>query len=179
MLLNKIPVLDKGFVAVVSSSNTYASLKNLSEEFFDGESADSLKELGTLTLVIKCPLFVQLNLSKYNLKVINTYQLSSELEAYIPNAAEVSASDLKTSEDIADDLSRTTAALLINPRAYEADGADRFISQIITPLNVYTTLIVHGAYTDWCAFSQAQANIPMPIKMYHEAVKQIIDSEWK
>lgn len=179
MLLSKIPVLDKGYVALVDSCNTTQKMRDLGQEYFGGEHSFSLlEEIGTLTLVIKCPLFVQLNISKFNLKVINTVSYS-DLEAYIPNATEILASDRQTCEAIADDLSRTTEALMINPKAYQADGADRFLSQIITPINVYTTIIVHGSYKDWCSFAYEQQFVPKPIKAYHAAIRQIIDAEWK
>lgn len=179
MLLSKIPVLDKGYVALIDSSNTTQRLRDLGQEFFGGDYSFSLLEdIGTLTLAVKCPLFVQLNMSKFNLKIINTSS-SSDLEAYIPNATEILASDRQTCESIADDISRTTEALMINPKAYQADGADRFLSQIITPINIYTTIIVHGSYKDWCSFAYEQNSVPKPIKAYHAAIRQVIDAEWK
>jgi len=177
MLLNKIPVLDKGFVALIDSCNTTAKLRDMGQEFFNGNYPVSLEELGYLTVVMKCPLFVQLNLSKFNLKVINANNGSPE--GYIPNPGEIGANERSTCEIISDDIARTTDALLINPKAYQADGADRFVSQVLTPMNIYTTLIVHGQYKEWCAFAYQQAFVPVPIKAYTIALQQIIDAEWK
>jgi hypothetical protein len=177
MLLNKVPVLDKGYVALVDCSNTTRKLRDIGQEFFDnGEYPTSLEELGTLTLVIKCPLFVQLNISKFNLKIINVPD--KEQHAYSPSVGEIGSPDRTTNEEIAADISRTTSALLINPKAYQADGCDRFVSQIITPINVYTTIIVHGSYNEWCKFACQQGFTPGPIKAYHQAIEQIITSEW-
>lgn len=177
MLLNQIPVLDKGYVALIDSCNTTSKLRDMGAEFFGGEYPVVLEELGSMTLIMKCPLFVQLNLSKFNLRVINVP--SKDTDAYLPNAAQVSANDTELSSIISDDLARTTDALLINPRSYQADGADRFISQILTPINVYTTLIVKGDYREWCAFAYNQAKVPGPILAYTKAVQQIIEAEWK
>lgn len=179
MLLSKIPVLDKGYVALISSSNTTKTLREIDQEFFAGTYPTSLEELGTLTVTMKCPLFVQLNLSKFNLRIINaTGSSDSEIEAYYPNASEIGSKERSVSEDIADDISRTTAALLINPKAYQADGANKFISQLITPINTYTTIIVHGSYKEWCAYAYQQGIIPSPVKAYTIALQQIIDAEW-
>lgn len=176
MLLNKIPVLDKGFVALIDSCNTTSKLRDVGTEFFGGEYPIALEDLGSMTVAIKCPLFFQLFLSKFNLKVINAKD--SVLDAYIPNAGEVGASTVTDSEVIVDDLTRTTDALLINPKAYQADGCDRFISQIITPLNIYTTLIVQGTYKEWCSIAFTE-KAPAPIKAYMVAIQQILECEWK
>jgi hypothetical protein len=179
MLLNRLPILDKGFVALIDSCNPTPKLREIDAEFFNSKGPGVLLDLGSMTIVMKCPLFVQLNLSKFNFKVITTYETTSQsVDAYLPNAGEIGSPERSTNESISDDISRTTAALLINPLAYKADGADRFISQIITPLNVYTTLLVQGSYDEWCKFC-SQTKVPAPISAYIEAIKQIKEGEWK
>jgi hypothetical protein len=177
MLLSKIPVLDKGYVALIDSCNTTQKLRDIGTEFYGGEYPTSLEELGSLTVAIKCPLFVQLALSKYNLKVIDA-NFSREIEAFLPNAGETGAPERLDAEAIADDISRTTNALLINPKAYQADGCDRFISQVTTPISVYTTLIIKGSYSEWCKFAY-ESKLPGPIRAYAYAIAQIIEAEWK
>jgi hypothetical protein len=178
MLLNKIPVLDKGFVALIDSSNTTKKLREIGKEFFnDATYPAALEKFGTLTLVIKCPLFVQLSLSKYSLSLISADQ-SRNIEAYKPAPHEILSKSREINEAISDDISRTTEALLINPKAYMADGADKFVSQIITPISAYTTVIAHGAYKDWCEYAY-NSKLPSIISVYADAVKQIIESEWK
>ena len=177
MLLSKIPVLDKGYVALIDSCNTTAKLREMGQEFFGGEYPTSLEELGSMTVVMKCPLFVQLALTKYNLKVVNVNNTGT-LEAYIPNAGEIRARERLDAEAIADDISRTTDALLINPKAYQADGCDRFISQLTTPINTYTKIIVSGSYSEWCKLAY-ESKLPGPIKAFSNAIAQIIEAEWK
>lgn len=178
MLLNKIPVLDKGYVALIDSCNTTSKLRDIGTEFFGGEYPTSLENLGSMTVAVKCPLFVQLFLSKFNLKVINAEQ-SGPLHAYIPNPGEVGSPERSSNEAISDDIARTTDALLINPKAYQADGCDRFISQLVTPVNIYTTVIVQGSYKEWCEIAYQQAFLPEPIKQYTIVLQQIIEAEWK
>lgn len=177
MLLNKISCLDKGYVALIDSCNTTSKLREIGKEFYGGEYPTSLESLGHLTIAIKCPLFVQLALSKYDFKVIDANN-SSTLEAYIPNAGEIGTKERLDNEAIVDDISRTTDALLINHKAYQADGADRFVSQLTTPINVYTTLIVSGSYDEWCKLA-FQEKLPRAITTYTIAIAQIIEAEWK
>lgn len=177
-MINKIPCLDKGYVSLISSMNSSDKLKKIALELMRTSDISNLLELSHLTLVIKCPLFIQLNISKHNLRIINVPTFESEVEAYVPNIGEIGSRDRETNGLIADDIKRTTDALLINPKAYQADGCDRFISQLLTPINVYTTIIVCGQYKDFDKFC-SQGNVPSPIKSYISAVRSILDMEWK
>ena len=178
MLLNKIPVLDKGYVALIDSCNTTSKLRDMGAEFYGGEYPVALEQLGSMTVAMKCPLFMLMHLAKFDLKVIDANGNSGQLEAYTPNGSEVGAPDRLDSDAIADDISRTTDALLINPKSYQADGADRFVSQLTTPINVYTTLIISGSYSEWCKLAW-QERLPGPIKAFTTAIGQIIEAEWK
>lgn len=177
MLLNKIPCLDKGYVAYISSSNNSDKLKELSLEFLRSTDWSSLKTMANLTIAMRCPLFVQLNLSKFHFTIVTAAAIG-EPESYRPNAGEIGGSDRATNELIADDIARTSEALHINPKAYQADGCDRFVSQILTPISTYTTLIVHGSLDKWQEFVR-QTNVPAPLSSYINSVKQIIDMEWR
>ncbi len=176
MLLNKIPCLDKGFVALIDSSNDSSKLDDMRDEFFSGFDTPALYDLGTMTLVVRCPLFVQLNLSKFNFTIISTF--AKDTEAYEPNSGEIGSTDTETNRLISDDMKRTTDALLINPKAYQADGCDKFMAQILSPISIYTTLIVHGSYNEWRRYCQ-QNNLPAPIESYRTAIEQIKIAEWK
>lgn len=179
MLLNKIPCLDNGYVALIDSHMTTQKLRDVGQEFYGGTYPTALENLGTLTIAMKCPLFVQLNLSKFDLRIIDANNSNQDVEAYKPNETEVGCKSLEDSRVIADDISRTTDALIINPKAYQADGCNIFISHTITPISVYTTLIVSGYYNEWCKFACQQTKLPTPIRAYTKAVGQILESEWK
>lgn len=176
MLLNRIPVLDKGYVALLDSCMATSKLREIGAEVYGGEYPVIIEELGSMTILIKCPLFVQLALSKFNFRIIDANN-STTLEAYTPNAGEIGAPERLDAEAIADDISRTTDALLINPKAYQADGCDRFVSQLTTPISTYTQLIVSGSYSEWCKFSYQQ-KLPGAIAAYTRSIAQIIEAEW-
>lgn len=177
MLLNNINILDRGRVALISSSNMGTRLKELANEFFRSSLHDSFPDIAHATLYLKCPLFVQLYLSKFNISIVPIPQLDKEPEAYLPDFTDVAAPDRQDSEVIADDISRTTAALLINPKAYQADGCDRFTSQLITPINVYTELVVSGSLRELIKIC-GNEDKPNAIKLYCNAIKDILVAEW-
>jgi len=173
VLLNKIPCLDKGYVALIDSMNGTHHFQNLRDQF-KGVSIDNLEKLTSATLIIRCPVWFQLRLSLSSLTMVGAPNIP--MEAYLPNAGEIGSSDRTVNEAIADDIERTTAALLINPKAYKADGANNFIAQVMTPMNVYTTLLVSGTLSQWRELVRHPA--PAPMEAYLTAIKQIIDVEW-
>ena len=175
-MLNKIPCLDKGFVAYVDSILPTRIARELEAELFVRQEFSTLRNLASLTLAIKSPIFVEKVIRQMRFDAVSVPQ-SGELEAYLPNPGEIGAPELETSRAIADDIARTTAALLINPKAYQQDGCDRFISQLITPINVYTTIIVTGSYSEWSKFVE-MPGLPESVKHYQRAVKQVLDAEW-
>lgn len=177
MLLNKIPVLDDGYVALLSSALSHQTYKDVVDEFFGAKDKITLRKACFAVLAFKAPIFVQLHLAQHGLTLISTAS-TSDSSAYKPNPGEIGCPDHATSKDIADDISSTTAALLINPSAYRADGADTFISQLIMPISTYATFIVSGNLDTWQRFYQSKA-VPAPIKAYCLAVEQIIKGEWK
>jgi hypothetical protein len=179
VLLNKIPCLDKGFVATYDTSCNSVKLNELAVEFYKRLDGKFLAENSTLTVMMKCPLFIQLNLSQFNLRVTNLPNIGSDqLESYYPNVGEIGSSDLRVCQDISDDMQRTSIALLMNHKAYQVDGCNRFMSQILTPINTYTTILVHGMYNDWNRFV-SQNNVPTPIAAYTLAVDQLLKAEWR
>jgi len=177
MLLSKIYCLDLGFVAAISSHNDCQKLVDIANELMNPIQADKkMFSLASLTMLIKCPLFIQLHLSQFGFMILNTKN-PDELEAYVPNETEICSPDLETSRLISDDMKRTTSALFINPKAYQADGCDKFISQVMTPINTYTTIVVHGSYHQWQRLV-SQQGLPHPLEAYRSAVNQIILTEW-
>jgi len=176
MLINRIPCLDKGYVAFLDSSGACDKLKDVALEFFKKTDGKFLTNLSTLTLVMRCPLFVQLNLSTHDLTIVTVPP--EAVEAYCPNVGEIGSPNHDTNKIISENIAATTDALLINPRAYQQDGCDRFVSQVLTPISTYTTLIVHGSYNEWRKFCY-QSNLPDAMKGYTGAVQQIMTMQWR
>jgi len=179
ILFNRIPVLDKGFIALLYSNNNSAQQRELTNTFTITCSPQQLQQLSNMTLVMKCPLFVRAYLAQFGLVTLPVTEKGSGsvLETYIPNMCEVGSPDTETNKLIADDISRTAEALLINPAAYRADGCDNFISHLILPISMYDTIIAHGMYNQWRMFL-SNTDLPSPLRAYRDAVEQILRVEW-
>lgn len=177
MLLNKLPCLDKGYVAYLDSSLGSELARNISIEFLKTTDCSSLLDSATLTLLIKCPLFVQLNISLYDLK-IKSFPPKDGVEAYVPNVGDIASNDHGAAVLMSKSMEETTAALLMNPKAYQVDGCNRFVSQVLMPISTYTTLMVHGPYNEWKRFCD-QNNAPAVLSSYIAAIQQVIKMEWK
>lgn len=174
--LNKIAVLDKGYVSLVASTFPAKEARALYDEYFKGQTPKGMAQYCTAAFAIKMPLFVQLNLTKFNLKMLDT--VVDTVEAFVPNETEIGSKDLESNRLISDDIQRTTDALLINPHAYIKDGCNNFTAQVIMPISIYNTVIVTGSLSDWYKFCN-QSSVPNEIKAYMIAVKNLIKAEWE
>ena len=174
MKLNKIPVLDKGYVAFVSSSLDRSAFLDIKGRYFRGKVDGRLLNACNLHLEIKCPLFVQLSISD---SLLVTAMPSSRAEAYIPTVNEVAAASLESSELIANDIEQTTEALLLNPKAYKMDGCDEFVSQILCPISVYNTVFVSGSLAQWIEYAN-RVNLPGPIESYRKVIEEVVLGEY-
>ena len=176
MLLNKINCLDKGYVALLDSMNSTSNMEAIQTLFpARSFSEDERESLGKITLIIKCPIFVERYLFRY-LDIVVAQPTPKE--AFIPDETDIRSGSNEMDIAIADDIKRTTEALLINPTAYQQDGCDRFTSQLLTPISTYTTIIATATTKDLKEL-MTQKGLPRYIKVYQEAISDIAKAEWK
>jgi hypothetical protein len=174
MLLNQVPVLDKGFVSLVSTANKGNVIKEL-EDAFVRKSCPALIEMATATLIVKCPLFVQLNLAKFNFCSVNLPV--DEVELFLPTEETIDAKTTEDNVEFKEYIHRTSEALIQATKGLIEDGCNRFAAQTITPISTYTTSIVHGKLRNWLKFVK-QEDLPKPIELYRGVVEQILTTEW-
>lgn len=175
--LNKIDVLDIGYVALVSVSNNGKTLKGLYDDYFRTKINRELWALASMTLLVKCPLFKQLHLSKHNLRIIQMPG-KEELETYIPDMSEIGTGSAKDDKSMSDYLKQTLESMLIAPKALQEDKCDKFISQVITPISVYNEIIVHGTLADWLKYIKQQ-RLPKQLESYRAVIEGIMAAEWQ
>jgi hypothetical protein len=96
----------------------------------------------------------------------------------VPTVSEVKAKTLEISKEIADDIKATSEALMINPKAYQHDGCDRFISQVNSPLALYNTLIASGNFNNWLKLIKYHT-FPQLIEEYRLAIENQILAEYQ
>jgi glutaredoxin 2 len=175
-MLNEIPVLDKGHVAMHSCSPTGQELFLLSKEFFRGQKDAKLFDVAQLHIKVKCPLFVQMTFPEFGLRYI-IQRGTGKPEAFVPTVNQVNAMSLEASEAIQEDIQRTTEALLLNPKSYQTEHCDLFVSQVISPISVYNTLMVYGSLEQWNNYV-SQVGLPAPIEAYRKAIDNIVMAEY-
>jgi hypothetical protein len=176
MLLSKTNVLDKGFVAPLEFTGNGRMLQELQDTYFKTKTHLGLLKLSTASLVIKCPLFVQLNLSKYGLDIITTP--SDDIEAYIPDLSMVSGDSLEDRKRMVQYMNATTEALLLNQKGMKMDGGDEFTAQLLTPITVYNELVVNGKLQTWLAYL-SQKGLPKEAELYRKTIEDILKTERK
>jgi hypothetical protein len=135
-----------------------------------------LLNISTATLVIKCPLFVQLNLSQYGFDIISTP--SDSVEAYTPDLSMVDGESLEDRNRVVEYINGTTEALLLNSKGMTMDGVDEFTTQLLMPITVYNELIVHGSLADWLVYLK-QNKLPKELEAYRCQIKEVLKIEWK
>lgn len=175
MLLNKLPVLDKGFVALYTCSNNGKQLQALQDEYFKANINPRLLNIATATLIIRAPLFFRLLLSQTDLCIVSS--VSDTLEAYIPNESDISAGTVEDSKNIKEYIQQTTDALLLNTKGLPKDGCDHFVAQVLTPISTYNEMIVHGSLHNWIKFLSIP-KLPKLLKIYQQKIDDVLRTEW-
>ena len=176
-MLSTINVLDKGFVSLLSASNNGKTLKTIEDEYFGTKINKDLLNIANATFIIKMPLFVQTFLSQFNLD-ITVLPVKEEPEAYIPDESEIHTGKNDDDREVVTHIKETTEALFLSSKGYQQDNCDKFMSQVITPISVYTKVIVHGDIMSWLKFLKRK-KLPHPIEVYRKAVEDLLKIEWK
>lgn len=172
-MLNKISVLDKGYVAMLPNVLSLNQIRQLVQKGYD---IDKIANSIHIHMEIKCPLFVKIMLPEFGITTITRKHIKTEL--FVPTISEVTANTLDISKEIADDIKATSEALMINPKAYQHDGCDRFVSQVNSPLALYNTLIANGNFNNWLRLIK-HSTFPKLIEEYRKAIEDQILAEYQ
>ena len=179
MQLNKIPVLDKGFVAGISFSMSSKTLSTVQSFYFKSNFAPQLYKFANATLILKCPLFINMFLSRYDFKTLTLNANSDDglVETYVPNESEIGATDVVTSQNIKESIEQAAEALKLSSEGFVMDGCDNFIAQVNLPISVYNEIMVSGSLESWLRLTK-QKNLPKPIESYRQVIEDILRAQW-
>lgn len=172
--VGSVAVLDKGWVNVISTSMEGNKLLEFSRKYDVGLS-DMILDMPRVHLEIKCPLFVQLNMSKFDFKT--NIKRSKNMEAFVPTVDQIKAKDHETSLYILENIEKTTEALLMNPKTFSYSGCDTFMAQIICPISMYNQIMVSGSLRQWMYFAN-QKYLPSTIEPYRQVIEDLLVSYW-
>jgi hypothetical protein len=160
----------------LESTGSSKTLQSIQDEYFGARVNIDLINLSSFTFIIKCPLFIQLNLSKYGFDILPIN--NQEIEAYIPDVSMIKAETLEDKENVAQYIKATTEALILNHKGLPMDGVDEFTAQLLTPINTYNSIIIKGCLKKWIKFLQ-QKKMPREIQMYQDTITQVIKADVK
>lgn len=176
-LLNQMPVLDDGSVAIYNASLSQNDILDLRRDMMRGYSNDHILRFCSIMMLIRCPLFVQLYISTNLLNHTMISKKNAALTAWKPDVSYIKAPSLEMSQEIASDIENTINALLMNPTAYNMDGCDNFVSQVTTPISVYNDLMVQASLLDWIRFCD-KSGLPSPIEQYRTTIVAFLKAEY-
>lgn len=174
--LNKIPVLDKGYVQLSSFAPSFLEVESMRSEFFRGALAPQLIETIHVFLRLKCPYFILIPLLTSGMRAISVPGLASD--AFIPHVNDIMSSSLGSSQEIRDSMSLTIDSLMLNQKAYVKEGCNAFVASLTTPVSAYWEGIIFGQLKDWIRFGNASGLHPL-IKEYQRSVIDCISVEYK
>ena len=172
--MSNIPILNKGYVRLISSSIDNKELLNICGRVYRGKQAASLLDIPYLHIELKIPLMGVLALASHNIKITQVPDKIAEF--YIPSIGDIGGKDSDTAHQIINSIKTTTEALALNAKAYQMDGCPTMISQSIVPVGIYTTLIAHASLKDWINFTTE--DYPSPISEISNTILNILESNW-
>lgn len=167
-----IRVLDKGHVILRQPDFSKSDIRALRKNGYDTKR---LQKHIYVSLIVKAPMFVKMMFPEFGLITLTNNK--SKLEVFEPTMSDVKAETPTIGQEIADDIKATSQALLINPKAYRADGCERSVSQINTPIALYNSFIVSGFLSNWNELISHNSFQPL-IEDYREAIHSLIIAEY-
>jgi len=176
MLLNQLNVDDKGFVAMIDSYGGSKVLQNIQDTYFSSKINMKLLDFSGAILMIKCPLFVQLNICQFGFNMMPLP--SKEVEVYIPDISQISGQTLEDREEIFSYIQATSEALILNQKGLSMDGADAVTSQLLMPISTYNEIIVSGSLKQWFNYLN-QTELPNQINNYQKQIENCMSVVWK
>jgi hypothetical protein len=177
VLLSKINVLDHGYVGLLSTGCTGKTIKAIEDLYFKAAINREFWKMANATFIMKVPLFVQVFLSQFDLKLTPLHH-QEEPVAYVPDESEINSGTNDDDREIVKHMKDTVDSLFITSKAYQQDKCDKFLSHIVTPISVYNEIVVHGDLRSWLELLRRK-KLPKPIEAYRSAIEELLKVEWK
>jgi hypothetical protein len=172
--LGSTPVLDNGWVRLVSMSPSGKELKIFTEQYRKSGVDTATLDLTNIIFEIKLPLLILVSMGrlKYTLHPVETLR-----HAWIPNVADLGCKNLETAQDIHESISMTIEAQISNIDMYTKDGCNSWVAKQTMPISSYATVMMYGNLLEWAEFCKKQG-APTAIKAYQDIIAGIISSEY-
>jgi hypothetical protein len=174
--MSKIPVLDGGYVRLISCSPPFEEYRKILASHFRNNLTWSILDISSITLEIKCPYFILIPLVSSGMKAV-AYPRQPD-EAFTPSIDYIKSGSLENDKDISESMKMTIDSLMLNKRAYMHDGCDPFISSITTPVSCFWEGIIYAKTVDWVRFISSK-NLHTVVNLYQKSIENAISTEYK
>lgn len=174
--LNRIPVLDHGYVRPVGFCPSSSDLDKLRSSHFRNTYPASILDMTSVVLEIRCPYFILIPLVSAGVRASSS--MSSAEIAYSPTVDRINSGKLESDREISESMKMTIESLMINQKAYVHDGCNHFVAALTTPVAAYWEGVLQGSLPTWIRFYGAKGLHPL-VGEYQRTISQIISSEYK
>lgn len=174
--LNRLPVLDHGYVSLISCSPTYSEHKSIMSSLFRNRLSMQSVDMVYVHLHIKCPYFILIPMVSSGIRCVSSANQAGD--AFCPTIEYVSSGSSSNDRDISESMKMTIESLMINQKAYIHDGCNAFIASVTTPVAAYWEGVMYASLTEWCRFILAK-DLHSVVKQYQKTIHDSISTEYK
>ena len=164
-----IPVLDKGYVALLDTS---LSMKRIRSLLSQSVSANMLLPHVVLTFKIKCPILVRLRFSEYGIATTSIPMSAKQMETYKPTLIDVESPDLEQSVKISQEIEKINDFLMSRIK-----NTSDPLELINAPISLYNIIVASAPLEVWRKFT---VNIEPHtlIQPYQRAINDLVLADY-
>jgi hypothetical protein len=172
--LGATPVLDHGWIKLLSCSPNGKELQEIRTRYYRGTIQSSMVQMTQIAIEMNVPMFVRLAMGRipFVLKPFHNYE-----KFYNPTVADIGSGSLETDKQIQESIQMTMDALIVNQETYVSDGCNNFVAMMTVPTSSYVSGIAYGTMGDWMDFI-SQAGAPNQVKAYQDSIRKTLAAEF-
>lgn len=169
-----IPVLDHGWIKLMSCSPSGRELQEIRVQYYRGSIQSSMLSMTQIAIEINTPIFVRIAMGRipFVSKPFNRYE-----EFYNPTIADIGSGNLETNKEIQESIQMTMDALITNQDTYTSDGCNNFVAMMTAPTSSYVSGIAYASMGEWMDFV-CLAHTPPQVKAYQDSIRKTLMAEF-
>ena len=169
--LNKLPVLDHGYVSLISCSPSYSDHTDIRSSLFRNRLTAQSIDMVYVHLEVKCPYFILIPMVSSGIRCASSVSQASD--AFCPTLDMVASGSTANDRDISESMKMTVESLMLNQKSYVHDGCNAFVASITTPVAAYWEGVMYASMTEWSRFMFAKDLHPI-VKQYQKTIYETV-----
>jgi hypothetical protein len=174
--LNRLPVLDHGYVSLMSCSPSYSDHLEIRSSMFRNRLTSQAIDMIYVHLQVKCPYFILIPMVSSGIRC--TSSVSQASDAFCPTVDMIASGSTANDRDISESMKMTVESLMLNQKSYVHDGCNAFVASVTTPVSAYWEGVMYASMGEWSRFMFAKDLHPI-VKQYQRAVHDAVSIEYK